>query len=102
MNAEKIKEGLKRCAGKDCHPTKCPYAKEDYCNSVLHKETLELIEYYESHIEAFMRDQEPKKVRGDMIAFKYALCPKCMAKLTEVNKYCSNCGQALDWTGDEE
>lgn len=31
----------------------------------------------------------------------YTACPRCGVKLNELNrsKYCSNCGQKLDWRG---
>ena len=47
----KIKEGLKRCSGVNCKPTRCPYSKDDFCTAKLHKEALELIEQYEAEIE---------------------------------------------------
>lgn len=40
---EKIKEGLKQCSDKFCKAGRCPYGKEDFCTSLLHKDALKLI-----------------------------------------------------------
>ena len=33
---------------------------------------------------------------------EYEICPKCKKEVYPTNKYCSRCGQKLDWSDEDE
>ena len=53
-----------------------------------------------------LEKQEPMKVLNietGTLDIDFGICPNCNDKVNEVadNNFCGNCGQALDWSGDE-
>ena len=64
-------------------------------------EMQERIESYRTMIEALEKQvpkkpKEDKNMRGD---FMY-ICPACENKLSQITKYCNECGQKLRWKND--
>jgi len=106
---DKVISGLEHCSEDGCQG--CPY--ETDCNmadgfSDLAKDALELINYQDQHIEAFLEDQEEKikPVLSDrqyedrpLHYVRYAFCPSCHQTLSWLynRKYCGFCGQAVKW-----
>lgn len=100
---DKVISGLEHCSEDGCQG--CPYEKD--CKmadgfSDLAKDALELINYQDQHIEAFLRDQEPKPVKFSENAYGYKTyyCPKCgrwFEFQLKKAKYCDQCGQAVKW-----
>ena len=44
----------------------------------------------------------PKKATPFPNSSYYNICPKCKITLEFKPEYCHNCGQALDWSGEDE
>lgn len=63
------------------------------------RDALELIKYQHEHVEAFLRDQEPKPVRIKTNAYgtNHYYCPKCNEWFEKKEPYCHLCGQAVKW-----
>ena len=63
-----------------------------------------VIEAIEMAIEALEKNKLKKKpTEGDNTEFRMKgsyYCPECGAEVD--NRYCSNCGQAIDWLPEEE
>ena len=108
---DKVISGLEHCSEDGCQG--CPY--ETDCKmadgfSDLAKDALELINYQDQHIEAFLKDQEEKikPVLNDrqyedrpLHYARYSFCPSCHQTLSWLynRKYCGICGQAVKWDG---
>lgn len=106
---DKVISGLEHCSEDGCQG--CPYEKDcRACDgfSLLAKDALELINYQDQHIEAFMKDQEEKikPVLNDrqyedrpLHYARYSFCPSCHQTLSWLynRKYCGICGQAVKW-----
>lgn len=106
---DKVISGLEHCSEDGCQG--CPY--ETDCNmadgfSDLAKDALELINYQDQHIEAFLKDQEEKikPVLNDrqyedrpLHYARYSFCPSCHQTISWLynRKYCGICGQAVKW-----
>ena len=58
---------------------------------------------FEKAIEA-LEKQIPKKIQldNDNGVYEKEYCPLCNKRLFSGEKYCSRCGQALDWSSDEK
>lgn len=95
----KVIEGLKHCkqGAKGC--TNCPYGNPyDACQWILMQDAMDLLEYQQIHLDAFMKDQEPMEpicVKCGHIAVYR--CKKCNKALVGEAKYCFECGQAVKW-----
>ena len=64
------------------------------------RDALELINYQHEHIEAFLRDQEPKRVESvdyGTYLFKRYRCPTCKVFFDHKHNYCPNCGKKVKW-----
>lgn len=65
---DKVISGLEHCSEDGCKG--CPYEQDcKMCDgfSLLAKDALELIYYQDQHIEAFLRDQEPRILTWDEV-----------------------------------
>ena len=92
---EKTIKGLGHCGnGIKCET--CPYHDENdsdeystSCNDLLCRDALELL-----------KEKQPKKPIYDCPLIR---CPKCKNSIDMKQKYCDECGQAIDWKdGDGE
>lgn len=45
--------------------------------------------------------REFKDYKKPVEKFPFDCCPKCDSVVNQLNKYCSQCGQALDWSDTE-
>lgn len=96
---EKVVLGLEHCSEDGCKG--CPYEQDcKMCDgfSVLAKDALELINYQDQHIEAFLRDQEPiapRRIDGKKNHF--IKCGNCNIDLMTGDKFCPKCGRAVKW-----
>lgn len=59
-DAEQTKAALKLCPGDslECEQELCPYWQDRLCVPDLHADVLDLLEYYEIHVDAFLKDAE--------------------------------------------
>ena len=92
---EKVIKGLS-CLARVEEPMANPCAKCGYKNSVnfafcvvdITKDAIELL-----------KEQQPKKPVYDCPLIR---CPRCKNSINVIQKYCDECGQAIDWSKDGE
>ena len=89
---EKVKKGLECCiGGNDCDIERngdCPYKDLPICGTFLLSDAIELL-----------KEQQPKKPVYDCPLIR---CPRCKNSINVIQKYCDECGQAIDWSKDGE
>ena len=91
---EKVIKGLEHCTTYGCTCDKCDYWEHNrveddpHCGDVLMRDALELL-----------KEQQPKKPVYDCPLIR---CPRCKNSINVIQKYCDECGQAIDWSKDGE
>lgn len=84
-----IDEAIKRL-DRNAYRTTC------YGNRVVeHEENLIAIQALEKQM-----PKKPKEI--DCIGFDTLACPECKMALYLYEPYCDNCGQAIDWSDDND
>ena len=57
---------------------------------------------YEMAIQALEKQIPMKPKERDCIGFDTLACPECKMALYLYEPYCDNCGQAIDWSDDND
>lgn len=117
MSMEKVIKGLEICSehgswhGLDCEHNEaykdCPYRGcETGCVVTIAKDAISLLKEQDATIKAqqFVLNNACEKLKEQKIAMKPknidkvgGNCPVCGLRMARSDKYCSQCGQGMDW-----